>query len=73
MRPTVGRDEQGEATPRVIGVVVQDLHNPIFGEIVDGIRDAADDAGYRVLITTGRGQPQVEVESIETGRRSSTP
>ncbi|MGW6908282.1 SpoIIE family protein phosphatase [Streptomyces sp. NPDC054940] len=66
MRTTVGRDEQREATFRVIGVVVQDLHNPIFGEIVDGIRDAADDAGYRVLITAGRGRPQVEIESIET-------
>ncbi|MFK4105291.1 SpoIIE family protein phosphatase [Streptomyces sp. NPDC019531] len=61
-----GSDQQREATPRTLGVVLQDLHNPIFGEIVYGVRDAADKAGYHVIITTGRARPEVEMESIET-------
>jgi DNA-binding LacI/PurR family transcriptional regulator len=49
-----------------LGVMVQDLHNPFFAEVVDGIRAAADDAGYRILINTGLRRPDVELASIET-------
>lgn len=72
MRPTNGGDEPREETPPTIGVVVQDLHNPVFGEIVDGIRDGADDAGYRVLIMAGRSLPEIESESTETLLHLST-
>ena len=37
----------------VIGVMVSDLHNPFFTEVVDGIQDAARDAGYHALFNTG--------------------
>ncbi|KAK1176674.1 SpoIIE family protein phosphatase [Streptomyces sp. NBS 14/10] len=56
---------------RILGVVARDMHNPFFAEVVDGIREAAHNAGYRILITTGLRRPEVEVESIETFRELS--
>ena len=40
-----------------IGVVLNDIHNPFFAEIIDGIQAASDEAGYRVLIGNGKRSP----------------
>jgi DNA-binding LacI/PurR family transcriptional regulator len=51
----------------VIGVVLSDLHNPYFVEIVDGIEQEAIAAHYRALFNTGSrsaGQESVAVETL---------
>jgi DNA-binding LacI/PurR family transcriptional regulator len=51
----------------IIGVVLSDLHNPYFVEIVDGIEEAAIGAHYRALFNTGSrlaGQESVAVETL---------
>lgn len=37
-----------------IGVVVSDLRNPFVPDLIDGIREAADAAQYRIMIGVGR-------------------
>src|SRR5204862_7993099 len=49
-----------------VGVIVSDLHNVFFAEILDGIGSAAADAGYKVLITTGNLDQRVEATALET-------
>ncbi len=51
---------------RVIGVMVSDLHNLFFADVVGGIRDQAVRANYDVLINTGNRDPAQEAEAIET-------
>jgi DNA-binding LacI/PurR family transcriptional regulator len=49
-----------------IGVLLNDLHNPFFAEVADGILAAADRAGYRVLFNTGRCRPAAEARALES-------
>jgi DNA-binding LacI/PurR family transcriptional regulator len=50
----------------VIGVMLSDLHNPFFVEVVDGIQQEAFAAGYHALFNTGGRTAQGESVAIET-------
>ena len=49
-----------------VGVIVSDLHNLFFAEILDGIDAAAAEAGYKVLIISGSLRPSNEERALET-------
>ncbi|MEO5763486.1 MAG: LacI family DNA-binding transcriptional regulator [Vicinamibacteria bacterium] len=51
---------------RIVGVLVSDLNNPFFADVIAGIQARARAIGYRVLMSTGDRQPQHEDEAIET-------
>ncbi len=63
-RPNVLARNLASRRTNTIGVVVNDLHNPFFAEIIDGIQAAADDAGYRMLIGNGKRSRRGEAEMI---------
>jgi len=48
-----------------IGVLVSDLLNPFFAEIVDGIDAESRAHGYRLLLTTGSRRPERERAMID--------
>ena len=51
---------------RIVGVLVSDLNNPFFGDVIAGIQARARALGYRVLLNTGDRIQQHEDEAIET-------
>jgi DNA-binding LacI/PurR family transcriptional regulator len=50
----------------VIGVLVSNLHNPFFADLIDGIDIAALDAGYRSILTTGNRVAERERLAVAT-------
>jgi len=50
----------------VLAVLISDLHNPYFAEIVEGIDAAARDAGLEVILGSGGRRPAGEQRSVET-------
>ena len=65
-RPNVLARNLASRRTRTLGVVVNDLHNPFFAEIVDGIKSTATTNGYRVLIGNGQHSRTGEADAIET-------
>ncbi|MDP8958588.1 MAG: LacI family transcriptional regulator [Actinomycetota bacterium] len=65
-RPNAVARSLVEGRTRVIGVMLSDLHNPFFAEVVDGIEAEASRRGYRALMSSGQRVPAREQEAIET-------
>lgn len=65
-RPNVLARNLASRRTRTLGVVINDLHNPYFAAMVDGIQMAAVANGYRLLIGNGQHSRQGEADAIET-------
>jgi DNA-binding LacI/PurR family transcriptional regulator len=50
----------------IVGVMLSDLHNPFFADIVAGIQDEAVRTGYKVLVNTGYRVAPREADALET-------
>lgn len=64
-RPSgVARSLKLRAT-RTLGLIVTDIENPYFPQIVRAVEDAAREQGYTVLLADGRRDPERELESLD--------
>jgi DNA-binding LacI/PurR family transcriptional regulator len=64
-RPNAHARAMAEGKTRTIGVLISDLHNPFFAEIVDGLEEELGSSRFRALLGTGGRDPQREVRAIE--------
>ncbi|MGB1631198.1 MAG: LacI family DNA-binding transcriptional regulator [Acidimicrobiales bacterium] len=51
---------------KTFGIIINDIHNPFFAEVVSGIEAAADEHGFSVLILNGGRDPGRERRAVET-------
>lgn len=49
-----------------IGLLLDDLHNPWFAEVADGVHAVAERSGYQVILADGRRSSAVESRAIDT-------
>jgi DNA-binding LacI/PurR family transcriptional regulator len=64
-RPNAMARRLASRRTRTIGVLLNDLHNPFFAEIMDGIFETADELDYQLLIGTGRRQAAGERRAVD--------
>lgn len=53
-------------TSHVLGVMVSDLHNPFWAEVVDGLDGHARAAGFELVINTGGRSPAREQQALQS-------
>jgi DNA-binding LacI/PurR family transcriptional regulator len=50
---------------RVLGVLLSDLHNTFFADVLDGIAGRAAEREYKAMLNTGNRAPSGEADAIE--------
>jgi DNA-binding LacI/PurR family transcriptional regulator len=65
-RPNLVARSLAQKRTRTVGVVVNDLHNPFFAEVVDGIDDAVEERDLHVLLLNGGRDNSRERRCVET-------
>lgn len=64
-RPNLNARNLASKRTRSIGLVINDLHNPYFPPVADGIKTAADESGYRLLLNSAFLDDDVEEAAVD--------
>lgn len=67
-RPNAAARSLSVRRSRTIGVLILDLHNPVFAEILDGVHTEVRQHGFSTMLVTGGESPTLEQAEIETLR-----
>ena len=63
--PVDGQQPGSRASHRAVGLVIADVTNPFYGEIIKGGYEAAREAGYQLVLLHTNESPEVERQTIE--------
>jgi DNA-binding LacI/PurR family transcriptional regulator len=64
-RPNLMARHLAAGRTTTFGLLLNDLNNPWFAETGDAVNEAAESAGYQVIIATARRSPAVEDRAVE--------
>ncbi|XVU23310.1 LacI family DNA-binding transcriptional regulator [Actinoplanes sp. CA-054009] len=65
VRPVKRSTAVEEAPRKAIALVIADVTNPFYGDIIKGAYEAARDAGYQLILSHTNESPRVERQTIE--------
>ena len=65
-RPNAAARSLVRRRSNMFGIVLSDLHNPFFTEVIDGIEAEAEANGYRTIISTVGRLPLAERRALDT-------
>jgi DNA-binding LacI/PurR family transcriptional regulator len=64
-RPNLMARSLASRRTNTLGVLVDDIHNPFFHDVADGIQHAAEQQGFGMIINVGRREPERERQAID--------
>jgi len=64
-RPNMAARSLADRRSRTVGVLVLDLHNPVFAEILDGIQSEVRAQGYSTMLVSGDAEPELEAAELD--------
>lgn len=64
-RPNAAARSLADRRSRTIGILVLDLHNPVFAEILDGAQEEIRRHDYSTMLVSGGADPVLEQADIE--------
>jgi len=65
-RPNAAARTLADRRSTTIGVLILDLHNPVFAEILDGVQTEVRRRGFSTMLITGGTDPVIEQAEIDT-------
>lgn len=65
-RPNLMARSLAQQRTRIIGVLVNDLRNPFFAEVVEGVETAAESDEFGIVVLNGRRDRVRELAAVET-------
>lgn len=65
-RPNAAARTLAQQRTDTVGVLVSDLHNPFYTEVIDGISQVTEALGFRTLIASGGLDPKAERAAANT-------
>ena len=65
-RPNAAARSLVQRRTSLIGVLLSDLHNPFFAEVIDGIQAEGEAHGFRTILGTGARVERSEARALET-------
>ena len=64
-RPNAAARSLADRRSRTIGVLILDLHNPVFAEILDGVQAEVRGHDYSTMLVTGGADPVLEQAQLD--------
>ena len=59
-RPTASAQRRYQESEKNIGLVIKEMHNPYFADVILGAQDAAEAANYQVMVASSEGRRETE-------------
>jgi DNA-binding LacI/PurR family transcriptional regulator len=64
-RPNATARSLADRRSRTVGVLILDLHNPVFAQILDGVQSRVRERGYSTMLVTGGTDPTLERAELD--------
>lgn len=64
-RPTASAQRRYQAADKSIGLLIKEIHNPYFADVIIGAQQAAEAAGYGLIVATSEGRRDTENHAVD--------